>query len=41
MRIMGLPWRYLLFLTLPLYVADQVTKALVLSRIEMDDSYAG
>jgi len=34
---MGLPWRYLLFLTLPLYVADQVTKALVLSRIEMEE----
>ncbi|MEI8310660.1 MAG: signal peptidase II [Verrucomicrobiota bacterium] len=29
--------RYLLFLTLPLYVADQVTKWLVLRQIQMED----
>ena len=34
---MSFPWRYLLFLTLPLYVADQVTKSLVLRRIEMEE----
>ncbi len=32
--------RYLLFLTLPLYVADQVTKWLVLRRIEMQELIA-
>jgi len=29
--------RYVLFLTLPLYVADQVTKWLVLRQIQMDE----
>ena len=37
MRVMSSPWRYFLFLTLPLYVADQATKSLVLQNIETSE----